>query len=544
MIEEYRGIYFRNKNSDGPQKKFYEHGAHFEYKALYKILKEIIKKIKPRINSSIPKRKNTSLNRKRAVSCRKKKLKSKLIKKKNEENINRQKMIKLNLSILKRKNEKNRLNNSLIIRRKKLKNFNSGKTYKNFNNLSFNKILGNKYSYNKKFNKYNSSIINNSMENLYNDNRFILNESSDNNYKYKIINSKIYKMNRKFNAIALTDFSKKNDNIIFSFNKNKTIKKDSSGKISKYFREKNNNLITKENKHESIGEFLHPFSLKENPNKTEKLKMKNSLNISNIKLNSIKNGARKYYIFKKNLVYDNYQIKTQRYKYHNSKKNEEKIKKKKSSFINKYSNKENLKLYRYKKSNEKKKFSRNKENLKMANSFFNNDNNGQLTLNNINNSNMIIKNETEKKYLNLSNLYLLKEKGGTKMENKNKIENRHSVENKYKKKDIKNKFLEKNKLKLGIKENANYSKISNPSKHEEQKKINIEKNKINYYYNKKTDNNFFTGSTKSNNDSINKSKSNKNGDKKSIISTTFTSHINSNGIIIPLYRRKIDINKA
>lgn len=284
MIEEYRGIYFRNKNSDGPQKKFYEHGAHFEYKALYKILKEIIKKIKPRINSSIPKRKNTSLNRKRAVSCRKKKLKSKLIKKKNEENINRQKMIKLNLSILKRKNEKNRLNNSLIIRRKKLKNFNCGKTYKNFNNLSFNKILGNKYSYNKKFNKYNSSIINNSMENLYNDNRFILNESSDNNYKYKIINSKIYKMNKKFNAIALTDFSKKNDNIIFSFNKNKTIKKDSSGKINKYFTEKNNNLITKENKHESIGEFLHPFSLKENPNKTEKLKMKNSLNTISIEI--------------------------------------------------------------------------------------------------------------------------------------------------------------------------------------------------------------------------------------------------------------------
>ena len=106
------------------------------------------------------------------------------------------------------------------------------------------------------------------------------------------------------------------------------------------------------------------------------------------------------------------------------------------------------------------------------------------------------------------------------------------------KKYFKNYFLEKNKLKLEIKENPNYSKTS---KNEEQKKITTEKNKYNYCYNKKVDNNLFTGSTKSNNDSINISKSNKNGDKKSIINTNFTSHINSNGILIPFHRKKNDI---
>ena len=58
---------------------------------------------------------------------------------------------------------------------------------------------------------------------------------------------------------------------------------------------------------------------------------------------------------------------------------------------------------------------------------------------------------------------------------------------------------------------------------------------INCCYYKKGDNYAFSGSTKSNNDSINKSKYNKNGDKKSLISTNLTSHINSRVIIVPLY---------
>ena len=504
MIEEYKGIYFRNKNSKIPQKRFYEHGAHFEYKALYKILEEISKKIKPRINSSIPKRKNTSLNRKRASSCRKKEIKTKL-QNKNEKNINIQRIIKFNLSMLKLKNKKNTLNRSLIIKEKKVKNFSCEKNNKSINNMSFNTILENKNSESKKYTKYNSSYINNSMENLYNDKKF-LSESYNINYKDKKISSNIYKMNKKnlkFNAIALTDFSKKNDNIIFSFNEN--IKTDSSRFINKYYTEKNNNLITKENKNESIGEIIPPFSLKEEPKK-ENTKIKNKLNISNIKLNNIKSGTSNNYICKKDLNFEYDKIIT---------------------FINKYQKNQG---------NNKKKISRNKENLKTVISFFNNNNKSNLTLNNIKNYNTIIKNETEKKYLNISSSDLIKEKKDDKMKNKKEIKN--CAPKIDMKKYFKNYFLEKNKLKLEIKENPNYSKTS---KNEEQKKFTTEKNKYNYCYNKKVDNNLFTGSTKSNNDSINISKSNKNGDKKSIINTNFTSHINSNGILIPFHRKKNDI---
>ena len=119
------------------------------------------------------------------------------------------------------------------------------------------------------------------------------------------------------------------------------------------------------------------------------------------------------------------------------------------------------------------------------------------------------------------------------------------------KKYIKNKILEKNKLELDMKEKVYEHKISDLAKNEIQIKINKdqpqnkkeEKHFINYSLYKKGDN-IFTGSTKSNNDSINKSISNKNGDKKSIISTNLTSHINSKGLIIPLYRKKIDINNV
>ena len=56
--------------------------------------------------------------------------------------------------------------------------------------------------------------------------------------------------NMKFNASALTDFSKRNDNIIVSYNNN--FNKNISGFLNKnenrYFTEKNQNLITKENK--------------------------------------------------------------------------------------------------------------------------------------------------------------------------------------------------------------------------------------------------------------------------------------------------------
>ena len=119
-----------------------------------------------------------------------------------------------------------------------------------------------------------------------------------------------------------------------------------------------------------------------------------------------------------------------------------------------------------------------------------------------------------------NNLDLFKNKNEYKLKNIDvlKKNNNNSVEKRDIKKYIKNKLLDKNIKK-------------------EEKLI------INCFYYKKGDNYAFSGSTKSN-DSINKSKSNKNGDKKSLISTNLTSHINSRGIIIPSYRKKIDFNNV
>jgi hypothetical protein len=119
-----------------------------------------------------------------------------------------------------------------------------------------NKIKDINNFHNKKYYKYNSSIINNSMENFYSGNIFNLNSSlnsehkeEENKFNNTIIN-KIGKKNLKFNAHVLSDFGKKNDNIIFSYNKK--IKKDKSEFLNKYkyeneyVTEKNKNLITKE----------------------------------------------------------------------------------------------------------------------------------------------------------------------------------------------------------------------------------------------------------------------------------------------------------
>ncbi len=39
-MEEYKGLYY----NDNTEQKFYEGGAHFRYKDLYKILEELVKK--------------------------------------------------------------------------------------------------------------------------------------------------------------------------------------------------------------------------------------------------------------------------------------------------------------------------------------------------------------------------------------------------------------------------------------------------------------------------------------------------------------------
>ena len=177
MYLEYRGIYFQNRNANKPQKQFYEHGAHFEYMALYRILEEITKKMKYRINSSIPKIKNISVNKNRALSCKRKKLITNLTKKNKEENNDNKKNIKASLhkfNLTKNKNNKKRLNNSLIYREKEEKHLSCDKNYKKINNSSFNNKFNNKNN-EKNHIKNNSSLINNSMECFFNDNKFILN---------------------------------------------------------------------------------------------------------------------------------------------------------------------------------------------------------------------------------------------------------------------------------------------------------------------------------------------------------------------------------
>jgi hypothetical protein len=229
------------------------------------------------------------------------------------------------------------------------------------------------------------------------------------------------------------------------------------------------------------------------------------------------------------------------------------IKTPKYNFIRKINNKNKVCNNEIKmknlKCNKKLKISRNNDNnsiLNTENSFFNylnnKDKNSQLTFRNITNHNLIIKNKlnnTEKINFNL-NISEVK---------KNPFQNRYP----YTKKDminhIKNKLLEK-KLGVNIKERINKVNINESVKNEE-KSIIITNNRnedkkfmINYSNYKNRDNFILSFSTKSNNDSINKSttRSNKNGDKKSIISTNLTSNINSKGTIIPLYQKKNNNN--
>ncbi len=558
MIEEYKGIYFQNRNSNKyhhPQKKFYEHGAHFNYMELYIILEEISKKIKPRINSSIPKKKNCSLNKKRASSCKRKKVLY-LTKTNKKDDINNKKKIKtnnLNINKIKDSNNKKEFYNSLTFKKSTSKNLSCEKNIRKINNYLLDlKKNSNKNQtprdLEKKGNhiKYNSSIINNSMEYFFN-NKVNLNESTNsNNYNNKNSNTNLCnagKKNLKFNAIALSDFSKKNDNIIFTYNNKK--KHDSEYKLNKnkLLTDKNNNLITKENKTKSIIDNINAFNLKDEQKKKDNLIIKNKMNISEITLNNLKSGTNYNNCKKRKNNFDcfdhSFQMKTQRciYNEKTNKKNKNKyncLKTLIKTNLNKTSIKELQKLQKCSKNQErtKVKLSRNNDNLKTENSYFNKkENNFQLTFHNYKNNNLI------KNYnLNNDNSELVKAKS-----KKKKLG--HSMERKDLNKYIKNKILEKNKLNLEIKEKINYNKIPESSKNSNNLDNNKKDEKSKYIINYCYKNNEYE-SNKSNNDSINKSKSNKNGDKKSIISTNLTSNINSRGIINPLYRKKIEISNV
>ena len=530
MNKEYRGIYFQNKEFDEPQKKFYEHGAHFEYKALYLILEEITKNVKPRINSSVPKKKNISLNKKRASSCRRKNKNNNNLEIKNkEEKINIQKYgIKVNLSQsnkTQKKSKRKEIINSLIIYNKCSKNYScEKKTRRNKliefdNNNSIKKISFNNNSIKSKKNhiKYNSTIIN-SME-------------YDN-----ILNQNL-----------------KKDSLLFSYYKNyikdhemTRRKKISLNKKLYYYQNKNSNLITKENKNDLILDssniknitnktnIINSFSIKDEIKKIEYEKFKNKMNTSYI----INNNK---YDYKGNHNFDkmehSFHIKTPKYNF---------IRKINNFNKNKVCNNEiKMKNIKCNKKKKKEKISRNNAHncdLNTENSFFNylnnKDKNSQLTLRNFTNHSLMIKNKlntTDKTNFNL-NISEIK---------KNSVQNRYAFTKKDMITHIKNKLLEK-KIGVNIKERIDKVKINESVKNEE-KSVIINNNRnedkrflINYSNYKNKDNFILSFSTKSNNDSINKScnRSNKNGDKKSIISTNLTSHINSKGTIIPLYQKK------
>ena len=48
-MEEYKGIYY----NDDKEQQYYEGGAHFKYKELYKILEELAKKINSKKNKNV-----------------------------------------------------------------------------------------------------------------------------------------------------------------------------------------------------------------------------------------------------------------------------------------------------------------------------------------------------------------------------------------------------------------------------------------------------------------------------------------------------------
>ena len=530
MNEEYRGIYFKDKNINDQQKKFYEHGAHFEYMALYMILEQITKKIKPKINNSIPKKKNISLNKNIVSSCKRKKIPN-TTKNSNKNNMNIITNIKaniLNYNKLKISHNKKDLNNSLILKRTTSKNI-----FKKINNnlISLKKaciMKQNPINSGKRTNfiKSNSSIMNNSMEYFYNNN-IKINESMNCNYNNNSNNSKsnLYHVNKKYkkyNSIALNDFSKMNDYKIFTYNKKK---KGIEGKIKtktnkNKLTDKNNYLFTKENKNRKksiIKTINNSFDLKDEQNKKDKEKMilNNKMNIKDITLNNLKFGTNNINLKKRKNYFDSidysFQIKTPKYNY-NVKTNKKDIYKNhcKKSFqetINANKNKTPINDCRITKKclkNEEKpknKGYRNNDSLNEENSFFDDQNNNyQMTFYNYKNNNLIRNDNINDDYSDI-----IKEK----KYKKGKIG--YSMERKNMKKYIKKKILEKNKLNFEIKEKVNYCKVPKSTKNYSKKKFNIDhtdnkvvkpKKIINYYYK----NSIYIESNKSNNDSINKSK--------------------------------------
>jgi hypothetical protein len=378
---------------------------------------------------------------------------------------------------------------------------------------------------------------------------------------------------------------KKINKIIFSYNNNKKVNmlgKKYGNKIilnklnkkQKFLQENNNNdSLIIDNKNEIIiDDESNSFF-----NKDNNLIIKSKIKIPKIKINHLKTNKNSNKI-KNNFNYENnsFQIKTPKYNFikntnnkvknktklikllmgssgNNSKNNtttckkpsKQIVKEKVSKFlINdvKTINKQSRQL-----KNEQVKLSRNNDDINQENSFFkyyNSREKVETPFRNILSNSLVIKekeNTVEKiRNIELSDLIDEKESESDKIKKKYLFVNRKSVEKKQMKRYIKNKLLKLNKL-VKNDENENCGKLSQTTKNDKKDHINqyrkLSDNISINYENSKNPEKKSKLLGKSNNDSINKTKSNKNGDKKSIISTNLTSHINSNGIIIPLHQK-------
>ena len=381
---------------------------------------------------------------------------------------------------------------------------------------------------------------------------------------------------------------KKINKIIFSYNNNKKVNmlgKKYGNKIilnklnkkQKFLQENNiNDSIIIDNKNEIIidDESTSFF------NKDNNLIIKSKIKIPNIKINHLKTNKNTNKT-KNNFNYENnsFQIKTPKYNFikntnnkaknktklikllmgssgNNSKNNTTTCKKPSKQIVKEKVSKflindvKTVNKQSRQSKNEKVKLSRNNDDINQENSFFkyyNSREKVETPFRNILSNSLVIKekeNTVEKiKNIKLSDLIDEKEKESEsdKITKKYLFVNRKSVEKKHMKKYLKNNLLIKlNKL-IKNDENENCGKLSETTKND--KKYNLNQNRklsdnisINFENSKNPEKKSkLLG--KSNNDSINKSKLNKNGDKKSIISTNLSSHINSNGIIIPLHQK-------
>ena len=477
-IKEYKGIYIQDNNEPIP---YYEHGAHFSYKELYKKLEEIIKK--NIYNNNI---KNINkLPCKRVLANLKKANSQKILRYKNN------KIVRINISRNTNVNRNSIRNNNINNNGKlsKSKSINKVLNFsKSYNDEQFGSFLLNKKKniniqkvkdiFLKKSlkNNKNQTIINNNIKkNIKNNHtvlKYVIMPKKKDNKKENVINSNYYGISPNKNVIIDNDINSYGD---ISYNStcnnyNNKIKYDK-------------NFLNKNNQNESNSKNKEST---QNVKKYKKIKITSIINkrfIQKLINDSPKNNSG--FLSNNNSAYYS-QSKTQRTSENNIINiNNYSYKKQKSSCIIKFNNN---KLYNMKVCN--KNLSKNKINdniyyIENNNGFYNNNINKNILLsNNIKQKNkkltiynLFNKINFQKKnkinYLNNCKNALLFEEKRKNSSNKSSINKCHQ---KVKQKDICNLKTKENKNISYINKNKNYNSTSNS------KNKNINKKKLKNHY--------------------------------------------------------------